>query len=185
MRGSSARRPRLSSLSAPPSASSLSGKGPREPGSPNYACVTDSYLNLNSRQAYHFAIVDAFLSGNQNNNHISVRMKGGGGTPWQRGLRAAFVAEILRLHHFTVDVTGDLLNGWARGLDLAAGADKLTMIGHLLSFSALLDLWMTDEDRMKRYVSEFVEAEAQRVPSGKIRRGEWRVRMSSREANAE
>ena len=52
------------------------------------------------------------------------------------------------------------MNGWSRGLDLATGADKLTMIGHLLSFSAFLDLWMTGEDRMKRY-GEFVEAEAQ------------------------
>jgi len=159
--------PRFERRAAPPLQSfgatlgvELASRGPRELGSPNYACVTDSYLNLNSRQAYHFAIVDAFLSGNQDNNHISVRMKGGGGTQWQRSLRAVFVEEILRLHHFTVDVTGDLLNGWARGLDLATGADKLTMIGHLLSFSTLLDLWMTGEDRMKQYVSEFVEAEA-------------------------
>jgi pyruvate,water dikinase len=138
----------------------LSSRGARELGSPNYACVTDSYLNLNSRQAYHFAIVDAFLSDNQNNNHISVRMKGGGGTPWQRTLRAAFVAEVLRLHHFMVDVTDDLLNGWSRGLDLATGAEEMTMIGRLLSFSSLLDLWMTGEEQMKRYVAEFVEAEA-------------------------
>jgi pyruvate, water dikinase len=129
-------------------------------GSPNYACITDNYLNLNSRQAYHFAVVDAFLSENQNNNHISVRMKGGGGAPWQRSLRAAFVGEVLRLHHFTVDVTADLVNGWVRGVDLTTGGDKLTMIGHLLGFSALLDLWMTGEDQMKRYVGEFVEAEA-------------------------
>ena len=138
----------------------LSSRGSRQLGSPNYACVTDSYLNLNSRQAYHFAIVDAFLSDNQNNNHISVRMKGGGGAPWQRSLRAAFVAEILRLHHFTVDVTDDLLNGWTRGLDRSAGAEEITMIGRLLSFSSLLDLWMTGEEQMKRYVAEFVEAEA-------------------------
>jgi pyruvate,water dikinase len=140
----------------------LASTGPREGGSPNYACITESYLNLNSRQAHHFAIVDAFLSDNQNNNHVSLRMKGGGGAPWQRNLRAELVAEILRLHHFTVDVTGDLVNGWARGLDLTTGADKLTMIGHLLSFSALLDLWITGEAQMKRYVAEFVEAEARR-----------------------
>jgi pyruvate,water dikinase len=140
----------------------LASAGPREGGSPNYACITESYLNLNSRQVHHFAIVDAFLSDNQNNNHVSLRMKGGGGAPWQRNLRAEFVAEVLRLHHFTVDVTGDLVNGWTRGLDLGAGADKLTMIGHLLSFSALLDLWITGEAQMKLYVAEFVEAEARR-----------------------
>lgn len=140
----------------------LASAGPREGGSPNYACITENYLNLNSKQVHHFAIVDAFLSENQNNNHVSLRMKGGGGAPWQRNLRAEFVAETLRLHHFTVDVTGDLVNGWARGLDPTTGAEKLTMIGHLLSFSALLDLWITGEAQMKRYVAEFVEAEARR-----------------------
>jgi pyruvate,water dikinase len=140
----------------------LANRGPRQLGSPNYACITDSYLNVNSRQAYHFAIVDAFLSDNLNNNHIALRMKGGGGAPWQRGLRAEFVAQILRLHNFVVDVRDDLVNGWIRGVDIAAGTEKLKMIGRLLSFS-LLDLWMTGEEQMKRYIEEFTEAEAQSV----------------------
>ena len=134
--------------------------GSRELGAPNYACITDSYLNLNSRQAYHFAIVDSFLSDNQNNNHISMRLKGGGAPPWQRNLRAEFVGEVLRLHHFTVSVTGDLLNGWVRGLDRTTGTEKLAMIGHLLRFLAQLDMWMTDEAQVKRYVEAFVESEA-------------------------
>ena len=138
----------------------LATMGPREMGSPNYACITESYLNLNSRQTHHFATVDAFLSDNQNNNHISLRMKGGGGAPWQRSLRAEFVAEILRLHRFTVNVTDDLVNGWMRGIDMDAGLDRLTMIGRLLSFSALLDFHMTGRPQMKQYVTEFLEAGA-------------------------
>ncbi|HWT79575.1 MAG TPA: hypothetical protein VN648_12390, partial [Candidatus Methylomirabilis sp.] len=145
--------------------------GPRELGAPNYACITDSYLNLNSRQAYHFAIVDSFLSDNQNNNHISMRLKGGGAPPWQRSLRGEFVAEVLRLHHFTVSVTGDLLNGWSRGLDRATGSDKLAMIGHLLRFLAQLDMWMTDEAHVKRYVEAFVEAEAAALQGTAVVRG--------------
>jgi pyruvate, water dikinase len=132
----------------------------RELGAPNYACITDSYLNLNSRQAYHFVVVDAFLSGNQNNNHISVRLKGGGAASWQRSLRAEFAAEVLRRHHFTVNVTGDVLNGWIRGVDSAMGADKLAMLGHLLRFLARLDMWMTDERHVKEHVEAFAEAEA-------------------------
>ena len=124
----------------------------------NYACITDSYLNLKSRQAYHFAIVDAFLCENQNNNHISLRLKGGAAA-WQRALRAEFMAEVLRLHHFSVTVTGDLLNAWSRGLDQATGAEKLTKIGYLLRFSAQLDLWMTDPDQVKKYVATLGEAE--------------------------
>ncbi len=141
----------------------LTAAGPREMGAPNYACVTESYLNLNSRQAYHFTIVDAFLSDNQNNNHLSLRMKGGGGALWQRNLRAEFVAEVLRMHHFTVNVAGDLVNGWVRGLDLTTGVEKLTTIGHLLRFSALLDISITSEAHMKSYVAAFVEAERRRL----------------------
>jgi hypothetical protein len=40
------------------------------------------------------------------------------------------------------------------------GADKLAMIGHLLRFLARLDMWMTDEAHVKRYLDAFVEAEA-------------------------
>jgi hypothetical protein len=70
------------------------------------------------------------------------------------------VAEVLRLHQFTATVTGDLLNGWCRGLDIATGMDKLATIGHLLRFLAQLDMWMTGETDVKRYVEAFVEAEA-------------------------
>jgi len=141
-------------------ATTMVTSGSRELGAPNYACITDSYLNLSSRQAYHFAVVDSFLSDNQNNNHISMRLRGGGAAPRQRGLRAEFAAEVLRLHHFSVSVRGDLLTGWVRGIDGATGAEKLAMIGHLLRFLARLDMWMTDEAHVKRYLDAFVEAEA-------------------------
>jgi pyruvate, water dikinase len=141
-------------------ATTMVSSGARELGAPNYACITDSYLNLNSRQAYHFAIVDAFLSANQNNNHVSMRLKGGGAPPWQRNLRAEFLADVLRQHHFTVSVTGDLVDGWLRGIDAASGTDQLAMIGHLVRFLAQLDMWMTREAQVKEYVEAFREAEA-------------------------
>jgi pyruvate,water dikinase len=134
--------------------------GPRELGDPNYACITDKYLNLNSRQAFHFLMVDSFVSDNQNNNHISVRLKGGGAAAWQRELRVRMAAEILQLHHFSVNITGDLLNGWVRGLDPASASNKLAMIGHLIRFLSRLDVFMSDESHVKQYADAFVEAEA-------------------------
>ncbi len=141
---------------------------------PNYACITDSYLNLNSRagverdplrarprrQAYHYAVVDSFLSENPNENHIRMRLKGGGAAPWQRKLRAEFAGEVLRLHHFTVDVTGDRMNGWVRGVDRATGAGALATIGRLLRFLARLDMSMARDADVKRYVEAFARAEA-------------------------
>jgi pyruvate,water dikinase len=162
----------------PPSASVLAAtramSGPDELGAPNYACITDCYLNLNSRagverdpfrvrprrQAYHYVVVDSFLSENQNENHIRVRLRGGGAAPWQRRLRAEVAAEILRLHHFTVSVTGELMNGWVRGIDRGTGARELATIGRLLRFLARLDMWMTEEADVKRRVEAFMDAEA-------------------------
>jgi pyruvate,water dikinase len=141
---------------------------------PNYACITDSYMNLNSRQAYHFAIVDAFICDNENSNHISIRLKGGGAAPWQRGLRAEFMAEVLRLHLFTATVEGDLLNGWRRGIDIATGIEKLAVLGHLLRFSAQLDMWMDDESKVKQYIEAFVEAERTAMAPPPDRRAETR-----------
>jgi pyruvate,water dikinase len=137
--------------------------GSRELGSPNYACLTDCYLNMSSRQAYHFTVVDSFLSDSANANHISIRLRGGGAASWQRGLRVQFAAEVLRLHHFTVSTRGDLLTGWVRGVDRATGEAELATVGHLLRYLSRLDMWMTDPSQVRRYFDAFVEAEA-RLP---------------------
>ena len=129
---------------------------------PNYACVTEHYLNLNSRQAYHFAVVDAFLSDQENSNHISLRMKGGGAAPWQRALRTEFMADVLRQHQFNARAQGDLLNAWRRGVDVESGMEQLAVIGRLLRFSAQLDLRLASEADARRAVELFVEAEAGR-----------------------
>jgi pyruvate, water dikinase len=124
---------------------------------------------MNSRQAYHYAVVDAFLSDNQNNNHISIRVKGGGAAAWQRSLRVEFMARILRMHHFTVELAGDVLTAWVRGIDSVSGADEMTTIGHLLRFCAQLDMWMTSHAEADRYVHVFLDAQAalRAEPSGR------------------
>jgi pyruvate,water dikinase len=109
--------------------------------------------------------VDAFLGDNQNANHVSIRLKGGGAAPWQRALRVEFIAEVLRLHRFTVSITEDILNGWCRGIDQATGSRRLATLGRLLRFSAQLDLWMTDRSQVQRYVAAFIEWETARAGS--------------------
>jgi pyruvate,water dikinase len=155
-------------------AATLAMSARAQAGAPNYACITESYLNLASRagverdrlrarprrQACHFVVVDSFLSENQNENHIRMRLKGGGAAAWQRRLRAEFAAEVLRLHDFTATVTGDLMNGWIAGVDRATGAARLATIGRLLRVLARLDMWMTDEAEVKHRVESFVEDEA-------------------------
>jgi pyruvate,water dikinase len=151
--------PQLSSFASVVSGTMV-GSGERNFGSPNYACVAENYLNLNSREIFHFVVLDSYLSENQNNNHISIRFKGGGAAPWQRNLRAEFIAEVLRLHGFSVNVRGDLINGWCHGIDLGTGSDMLTMIGRLLRFSKRLDMYMVNEAHIREYLDSFVKLEA-------------------------
>ena len=141
-------------------ANTMVTSGSRQLGAPNYACITDVYLNLSSRQAYHFTTVDAFLSDDSNGNHVSMRLRGGGAAPRQRNLRAELAAEVLRLHGFTASVTGDLMTAWARNVDAATGAKDLATIGHLLRFLSRLDMWMTDESQVRRHLDVFLAAEA-------------------------
>ena len=143
-------------------------------GEPNYACITDTYLNLNTRagierdhlrarprlQAYHYVVVDSFLSEHPDENHISLRMRGGGAAAGQRRLRAQFVAESLRARGFTVKVTGEIVNASLGGVDRTAGTAALTAVGHLLRFLARVDTQMTDSRDVKRYVDSFADAEA-------------------------
>jgi pyruvate,water dikinase len=175
--------PPVPASGVPVSAKLFPGGRPAE--LPNYACITDCYLNLNSRagverdplrsrpakQAYHFVVVDAFLSENANENHIRVRLRGGGAAPPQRRLRAEFAAEVLRQHHFSVGVTGDLMNAWVRGVERDAGATSLATIGRLLRYLARLDTWMTDEADVSFHVRAFAEAEASAARAAAGERG--------------
>jgi pyruvate, water dikinase len=154
-------RPRLDDRPPPAAAVRARSMVTAGLGSPNYACITDAYLNLSSRQAHHYAMVDSFLSDDPNANHVSVRLRGGGAAPRQRALRAELVAEVLRLHDFSVSTSGDIVSGWIRGIDRETGEDRLAMLGHLLRFLPRLDLAMTEETQVRGWVEAFRQAEEQ------------------------
>ena len=79
-------------------------------GDVSYLLVADEYINLNSRLAYHFSLVDACVSGTPSNNYISFRFAGGGAVYYRRHLRARFVEACLAHYGFLVDRRGDLVN---------------------------------------------------------------------------
>ena len=81
-------------------------------GDRSYLLVADEYINLNTRLAYHFTLVDACLSQVTSHNYISFRFAGGGATPYRRNLRACFVEACLAHYGFLVDRRNDLVNAW-------------------------------------------------------------------------
>ena len=125
-------------------------------GERSYLLVADEYMNLNSRLAYHFSLVDACLSDNPSNNYISFRFTGGGSTSERRSLRACFLEACLSHYDFVVDRRGDLVNAWCKRASAAETELNLDILGRLMACSSQLDMYMSSHDAMKWYTEQFI-----------------------------
>ncbi len=125
-------------------------------GDRSYLLVADEYMNLNSRLAYHFTLVDACVSEVLNNNYIAFRFAGGGATRWRRNLRAVFIQTCLEHYGFQTDRRGDLVNAWYRKRPAGETEEKLDVLGRLMACTSQLDMYMTGEDVMRWYVDQFL-----------------------------
>ncbi len=125
-------------------------------GDRSYLLVADEYMNLNSRLAYHFSLVDACLSDNPSNNYISFRFTGGGSTRQRRSLRACFLEACLSHYDFIVDRRGDLVNAWCKRAPADETELNLDILGRLMACSSQLDMYMSSHDAMKWYTEQFL-----------------------------
>lgn len=132
-----------------------SARSSRPLGSRSYVLLSRDYMNLNSRMAYHFAMVDTLCSKNAATNYINFRFKGGGTGLSRRILRVRFIARILEWLGFYVNINQDLLNAVLKGLAVDEMEEKLDMIGRLLGCSRLLDMAMDNEEAMEWFVEAF------------------------------
>jgi len=126
-------------------------------GERSYLLVADEYMNINSRLAYHFSLVDACVSDFASRNYISFRFAGGGATRWRRNLRACFLEACLSHYGFLVDRRGDLVNAWFKKAPAEETEAKLDILGRLMACSSQLDMYMTSHEVMKWYVRQFLE----------------------------
>ncbi|MEW5763504.1 MAG: PEP/pyruvate-binding domain-containing protein [Acidobacteriota bacterium] len=125
-------------------------------GERSYLLVADEYMNLNSRLAYHFTLVDACLSDQANANYISFRFAGGGATRWRRNLRAVFIEKVLSRQGFLADRRGDVVNAWHRKGTAEETAAALDILGRLMACSSQLDMYMESHEAMEWYVAQFM-----------------------------
>ncbi|HVN05257.1 MAG TPA: PEP/pyruvate-binding domain-containing protein [Bryobacteraceae bacterium] len=130
--------------------------GMRPLGEKSYLLVAGEYMNLNTRLAYHYSLVDACLSDTPGNNYISFRFEGGGAAHIRRSLRACFLERCLVHHGFRVDRRGDLVNAWFRKAPADQTAERLDMLGRLLACSSQLDMYMHSREIMNWYADQFL-----------------------------
>jgi pyruvate,water dikinase len=126
-------------------------------GEKSYLLVADEYMNLNSRLAYHFTLVDACMSDIPSNNYVAFRFAGGGATRQRRNLRACFIEACLAHYGFVVDRREDLVNAWYKKAPPLETGAHLDLLGRLMACTSQLDMYMTGEAAMKWYVQQFLQ----------------------------
>ncbi len=152
--------PSLDGLASVIAGSFSSQAGPqRGLGEQSYLMIAPAYMNLNSRLAYHFSLIDASLTTVANNNHVAFRFAGGGATQWRRNLRAAFLDAVLTRHGFQVDRRGDLINAWLKKASFGETSEKLDLLGRLMACASQLDMYMTSEEVMRAHVDAFMNGD--------------------------
>jgi pyruvate,water dikinase len=133
--------------------------GAREVGGRNYLMVAPDYVNLNARLAYHFAMVDAFISPVPENNFVNFRFRGGGAGEERRDLRARFLSEVLLRSGFGVDRRGDLVTAWLRRYPGGPSEEALTTLGALMGCARQLDMLMQDESSVRLFSDHFLRGD--------------------------
>ncbi|MGE5344757.1 MAG: PEP/pyruvate-binding domain-containing protein [Acidithiobacillales bacterium] len=136
-----------------------SRSGVREVGGRNYLMVAPDYVNLNARLAYHFAMVDAFISPVPENNFVNFRFRGGGAGEERRDLRARFLSEVLLRSGFGVDRRGDLVTAWLRRYPRGPSEEALSTLGSLMGCARQLDMLMQDETNMRHFTEHFLRGD--------------------------
>ena len=126
-------------------------------GERSYLLVADEYMNMNSRLAYHFTLVDACVSDTPGNNYISFRFAGGGAARRRRNLRAFFIQSCLTHFGFHADRRGDLVNAWFKKAPAAQTEANLDILGRLMACSCQLDMYMTSNTVVAWYVRQFLD----------------------------
>ncbi|MEW5984722.1 MAG: PEP/pyruvate-binding domain-containing protein [Acidobacteriota bacterium] len=125
-------------------------------GEKSYLLVSREYMNLNSRLAYHFTLVDAYVSEVPGQNYISFRFAGGGATRARRNLRACFLDACLSKLGFHADRRGDVVNAWFKKAPARDTESRLDLLGRLMACASQLDMYMTGHDAVRWYVEQFL-----------------------------
>ena len=121
----------------------------------NLAIVAEDYMNLSLLLGYHFNVIDSYVSGDPDNNHIYFRFAGGFAQESKRKKRAELIRWVLEAMGFKTDLNGDLVIGKLKGVDDARLLSFLEQVGALIAFTRQLDVKMADEKSVERFFKRF------------------------------
>lgn len=135
--------------------------GVKKMGNRNYMILSSNYLNFHIRIAYHFTTVDTYCSDVKNDNYITFRFMGGAADSVRRARRAALIEKILNYYDFSVTRKGDFVMARFTKYDKEVIEEKLSMLGSLMGFLRQLDMVMSSDEVVDKYVCAFIRGDYQ------------------------
>ncbi|MGQ9921531.1 MAG: PEP/pyruvate-binding domain-containing protein [Desulfobacca sp.] len=131
------------------------GKSETDLGGKSFAIISEHYLHFSSRLGYHFALVDAYLGPDLNDNYIAVQFKGGAASCDRRERRVRLLQTVLLDLGFQVQVSQDLVQARLVKFPQAESAAILEKVAILLAFCRQLDVALTSDTVVDHYVQAF------------------------------
>ncbi len=123
----------------------------------NYFMISSNYLCLSSRFGFHFCTVESLVDDRPQENYVSFQFKGGAAEFSRRRRRAEFVAEILEVRGFTVDVNEDASFARISGGPMDEMLTALKVIGYMLMHTRQLDMIMHNEPLVQTYKKKILD----------------------------
>ncbi|GEM_PF-2104842 len=125
-------------------------------GGKGYILLTQDYLYLRLRLAYHLMVVEAFFHAEEE-SYLLFRLQGGGAGSKGRQQRFLLLKDILERLDFKVEIVRDLLQALYLSGESQELYHRLDQLGRLLGFSRQLDMTLADERVRQRYVEAFLK----------------------------
>ncbi len=137
------------------SSSLVAREAMREAAEPNYAIVSDSYLNLSFRLGYHFSRVDAYLGERAEENYASFLFQGGAAGAAGRSRRVRFMKGALERTGFGIHTREDALFARTQQVPAQEMALRLEALGRLMVATRQADTLFTDDGAVERALAAF------------------------------
>jgi pyruvate,water dikinase len=125
----------------------------------SYVVAAADYCHLMLRFGYHFAVVDALIDPEAENeaaNYASLRFKGGGASYEGRMRRIAFMREVLEEYGFTCQNRGDMFDARLARRCAADTRQALAVVGLLLARTRLMDMALGSDEQVARLIRDFL-----------------------------